>query len=195
MKKRDKYIVSVVIILAVVFHAVVFVGVVVPFVNTLRFVKGITDRAHRGQEHLFYETDYEQLLAACRELGQQALDGKLKPKQYRVFWDDPDPNASSFPQVILDLEPSFVTIEEDGTVDLELMPGPAFTMVLAFPEGQEGWGSVKLIDGLWYHSSGYREDYPRYMKKIDTMIEEGRRRKAARAATQPAPPSGEKTAP
>jgi hypothetical protein len=195
MKKRDKYIVSVVIILAVVFHAVVFVGVVVPIVNTLRFVKGISDRAQRGQEHLFYETDYEQLLAACRELGQKAVEGNLKPRQYRVFWDDPDPNASTFPQVILDPEPSFVTIEQDGTVDLELMPGPEFSMVFAFPEGQKGWGSVKLIDGLWFHTSDYGDEYPRYTKRLNAMIEEGRQRKAARAATQPAPPSGEQTAP
>ena len=182
MRKRDKYILSVVIALAVIFHGVVFISVVVPVANALSFVKGMSDRAQRGREHLFYETDYVALLAACRELGKQVAEGTLEPKQYRVFWDDPDPNASTFPQVILDLEPSFVIIEEDGTVDLELMPGPEFSSVLAFPEGQDGWGSVKLIDGLWFHTSDYGEGYPRYTKKLNAMIEEGRRRKATHQA-------------
>lgn len=38
---------------------------------------------------------------------------------------------------------------------------------------------MKPIDGLWHYNSGYSEEYPNYMKKIDAMIKQGRKRKAA----------------
>jgi hypothetical protein len=188
MKKSTRNItlfaITVVLALAAVF-------VVAPVVAFLAPIKAIIDRAHRGQEHLFYETDYDELLAACRELSQRVAEGDLEPKRYLVFWEDPDPNALTFPQAILNLEPSAVRIDTDGVVDLELLPGPEYFGVFAFPEGQKDRGDVKLIDGLWYYNSDYRDEYPRYMKKIDRMIEEGRQRKTARAATQPGLPAGE----
>jgi hypothetical protein len=57
------------------------------------------------RERLILETDYEGLLEACRELSRRATEGQLKARHYNVRID-PDPNASSFPQVILDLEPT-----------------------------------------------------------------------------------------
>jgi hypothetical protein len=179
--------------------AVVLMGIVamsIPVVHFILAMKSIGDQANRGREHLFYETDYSELVAGCRELSRRVAEESLKPKQYQVFFfdSDPDPNALTFPQVILDLEPMIVCVDRDGLGDVELLSGPEYFGVRAFPEGREGWGQVKLVDGLWYYDSDYRDEYPKYMKKIDAMIEEGRRRKAARAATQPAPPSGEETA-
>lgn len=191
MKKSTRNITLVVITVVLALAAVFVVYVVVAVATFVMTMKTISGRADRGQEHLFYETDYEELLAGCRELSRRVAEGNLEPKQYHVFWEDPDPNASTFPQVILDLEPSFVRIDTDGVVDLELLPGPEYFGVFAFPEGQKDWGDVKLIDGLWYYNSDYRDEYPKYMKKIDAMIEEGRQRKAARAAAPSESPSAE----
>ena len=92
--------------------------------------------------------------------------------------------------MILDLEPSLVRIDADGLVRLELLPGPEYFGVTVFPEGQAGWGDKKQIDGLWYYKSDYSEEYPNYMKKIDAMIEQGRRRKAMRQTSKEQGPSG-----
>lgn len=45
----------------------------------------ISSRAERGQKHLFYETDYYKLLAACRELSNRVAEGELRAAQYNVF--------------------------------------------------------------------------------------------------------------
>jgi hypothetical protein len=194
MKKNTRNITLVAITVVLALTAVFVVYVVVPVATVVMAMKTVSDRANRGQEHLFYETDYGELLAACRELSQRVAEGNLQPKQYNLFWEDPDPNVSTFPQVILDLEPSFVSIDADGVVDLELLPGPEYFGVFAFPEGQKDRDDVKLIDGLWYYDSEYRDEYPKYMKRIDAMIDEGRKRKAARAATQSGPPPDEQVA-
>ena len=191
MKKSTRNITLVVITVVLASGAIYVAGMAIlagAFFWTT--IKPITDRADRGQEHLFYETDYEELLAACRELSQRVAEGNLKPRQYHVLWEDPDPNASTFPQVILDLEPSFVHIDADGVVDLELLPGVIYWGVKAFPEGQEGWGEVKLIDGLYYYDSEY-DQHADHMRRIDAMMEEGRQRKAARATAQSGSPVAE----
>jgi len=69
-------------------------------------------------------------------------------------------------------------------VDIEIRPGPDWAGVKAFPRGQEGSGDVKLVEGLWYCDADYRDEYPDYMEQIASMIEEGRRIKAARARTR-----------
>jgi hypothetical protein len=172
--------------------AAMIVGLLVigiPVVHFVLTMKSIGDQADRGREHLFYDTDYGELLAGCRELSRRVAEGSLKPKQYQVFLfnSDPDPNALTFPHVILDLKPMIVDINRDGSVDVELLSWPEWFGVRAVPEGQEGWGQVKLVDGLWYCDANYRDEYPKYMKKIDRMIEEGRKRKASRRSMQSSP--------
>ncbi len=146
------------------------------------------DRARQGRHRLFYETDYDELLAACREMSSRVTDGTLEPKRYQVFFLDspPDPNAMKFPEVILNLEPSFVRIDIDGTVNVELLPGPEYFGVFAYPEDRAGWGDVELIDDLWYYDSGY-DTAPKYRTRIDRMIEEGRKVKAAGGAVPTEP--------
>jgi len=153
--------------------------VLAPAVAFLVPMKAIVETAARGRERLFYETNYEELLVACRELAKRVAEGDLKPKRYCVSGDDSDPNASTFPHVILNLEPRFVHIDSHGVVDMELLPAFNFFGVRASPEGQEGWGDVKLIDGLWYYDADYRDEHPKHMRKIDAMIEEGRQRRRA----------------
>lgn len=62
---------------------------------------------------------------------------------------------------------------------------------VAYPEGQEGSGDIKLIDGLWYCDADYRDAYPEYMKWIDARVEEGRRAREQRESDQTQPASGQ----
>ncbi len=131
--------------------------------------RSMVARAKQSRQRLFYETDYDELLAACRELSARAVEGELEPKRYVLseFWGDPDPNAATFPRAVLDLKPILVDIDMDGTVRLELARGFG---VHAFPQDQHDWGDLKLIDGLWYYDSTYQTD-PKYRNRIDRMIE------------------------
>ena len=38
------------------------------------------------------------------------------------------------------------------------------------------YGARQLIDGLWYYDDGYSDDNPRYKKKVDAWIEEGKKK-------------------
>jgi hypothetical protein len=163
--------------------------VVAPFVAMFVYFRKMGRRAWRGREHLFCETDYQELLAACRELSQQQASGTLKKALYHVHLGQRDPETLSFPQVILDLEPALIRLGTGGLGEvciIELFPGPDWYGVLAFPEGSPGRGEVKLIDGLWYSDPDYRDAYPDYMEEIDAMIEKGRRLRANRQ-TPPMP--------
>jgi hypothetical protein len=154
--------------------------VIVPVVQIVVFTKGLAPRAKRGRERLFLETDYEELLAACRELLAQMPSDTQEGRLYHVHLGKRDPETLTFPKVILDLEPSLIRVNtvNYGEVIIELFPGPDWFGVIATSEGHERRGDVRLTDGLWYFDTAYSDSYPEYVKRIDAMIEEGRRRKA-----------------
>ena len=171
------------LVLIIVVLALALVGIYA--VNpAVRVPASVQRSAERGREHLFSETDYGELLAACRGLlGQMPPDDSVG-RLYRVCLDKRDPETFGFPQVILDLEPAFVSVSpSDGRVKIELCPGPGGYGVIAFLEGYEGYGAVKLTVGLWYFDRKYGDRQSRYAKKIATMIEEGRRRREIRPTT------------
>lgn len=176
------------ILIFTVVVAIGLAGLTVRIVGFALEIKPFVDQADRGREHLFYETDYGELLAGCRELSRRVAEGSLEPKQYQAFFfnSDPDPNALTFAQVILDLKPSFVRVDRDGVVDVELLPGPEYFGVFAYAENDEGWGDVRLADHLWYYDSDYAT-VPKYRTRIDRMIEESRKHSAAQNAAQAEP--------
>lgn len=121
------------------------------------------------------KTDYKALLSACRELSDRANRGELKCKKYFLY-PPPDPEVSTFPQAILDLEASAVMIDTTGRVMIAVVGGLGGHFgVLAYPEGFEAsyphfkCGDRKLIDGLWYYDEKYNEN-PGYDKKVDAWI-------------------------
>jgi hypothetical protein len=181
MTARAKWTVAVVLVISAVWSVVVTVKIAIPFVQGISHFHEIYARAKRGRHYLLYEADCNEVLAACRELLARVDAGKLKPGHYRVFWRDPDPESTSFPQAILDLEPALVRMMNGSCLSMELCPGPDWYGVVAFAEGVDGSDDVKPIDGLYYHDADYREEYPDRMKWIDSAVEEGRRAKAARA--------------
>jgi hypothetical protein len=153
-------------------------AVAAPFVTMYVVFRKWLRRAERGREHLFLETDYQELLAACRELSKRRPSGGF----YHIHLGQRDPETLTFPRVILDLEPALVNVSPSsyGEVQVELFPGPEWFGLIASAEGQEGRGDVKLIDGLWYCDSKYGDEFPRYTRRINAMIEKGRQLRANR---------------
>jgi len=132
-------------------------------------------KGKQREVRLLCETDHQALLEACRELSRRVTKGDLKPRQYNVRLN-PHPEASRFPQAILDLEPTYVIIEPDGRVMIELHGGFLHYGVIAYPENYEEpilnfkYGDKKLIDGLWYYDEDYERD-PKQQKKIDALLQ------------------------
>ena len=128
------------------------------------------------QVRLLSETDHQILLEACRQLSKRHARQELESGTYYIGHDQ-GPKASSFPTTILNLKPSYVFIDDDGWVKLEMIGGLGHFGIIAYPEGYEkpSWseyGDKELIPGLWYYDEGYK-DNPKYRERIDALIQKG----------------------
>jgi hypothetical protein len=118
---------------------------------------------------LLSETDHQALLEDCRELSRQVGRPDL-PLRYFIRIH-PDPEISRFPQLILDLEPTYVQLYSDGRVEVELIGATHHCGVVAYPEDYKkpsdsfSYGDRKVVDGLWYYEDDYNE-------ALDKRIEE-----------------------
>lgn len=133
--------------------------------------------AQNKRVRLLCKTDHQALLEACRELSGRCDKGELKPGRYYIGYDQ-DPKASSFPQPILNLKPSYVFIDNDGWVKLEMIGGLGHFGVSAYPEDYKmpsysEYGDKELIPGLWYYDDGYR-GHPEYEKRIKALMQKGK---------------------
>ena len=126
---------------------------------------------------LLCETDYRALLGDCRELEARVRRGDLKAGTYGVRLNA-KPEAASFPQGILNIQPGHVVIMNDGRVILEMLGAPSYGVV-AYPEDypvdRHVQGDVELIPGLWYFDENYHA-YADRKKDIDALVAEGKRR-------------------
>lgn len=165
--------------------------VLTPVLRLMAVVRQKAQRANRGRDHLFFQTDYAELLAGCRELSRRVASGELEARGNCLYGEPQNREALSLPRAILDIEPAIIRfdVEGKGQVWIELRAMPDWFGVVAFPEGAEGSGDVKLIDGLWYQDADYRDAYPAHMKWIDARIEEGRRQKEERKTTRSPEPT------
>ncbi len=138
----------------------------------------------RMRVRLLCETDHEALLEACRELSRRAGRGDLRPGRKYGIRRDRHPVASRFPQPILVLVPSYVSISENdsGRVMLEMLGGLGHFGVLAYTEDYKkpyrtySYGDKKLIPGLWYYDDGY-QGHPEYEKRIEALMQKGKMKK------------------
>lgn len=176
---RRRVIAGAVVLILLVLAARFIIPSVLLLLGIVVFTKRWSQQAFQARNHLFFETDYQELVAACRTLSARTSAGELRSGHYRVHLGQRDPETLSFPQVILDLQPACILMDHPnpGEVVIELFPGPEWFGVMAFPEDSEGYGAVELIEGLWYRDPGYSKKDPEYVKKIDAMIGEGRLRK------------------
>jgi hypothetical protein len=141
-------------------------------------MKEIGKDARQRRMRLLCEIDHRGLLDACREISKQFVKGDLKKSTYRIR-KNADLETVKFPQVVLDLEPTHISIYEDGRVMVEMLGGMHHLGVYAYPEDYEykeplsDYGDKKLIDGLWYYDDGYHEK-KLYYKKIDALLQKGK---------------------
>ncbi len=145
------------------------------------FMKEVKKDVQQRQVRLLCETDHKALLEACRELSGWAARGDLKQGGTYNVRRDRHPKASRFPQPILDLNPSYVYIDENdsGRVMVEMHGGLLHFGVQAYTEDYKKpfpsfeYGDKELIDGLWYYDDGYL-DNPEYDKRIEALIQKGK---------------------
>lgn len=160
------------------FIAVIVSLVLLVLIFYLRSCKLMIVEIKKGQQRavrLLCETDHQALLTACREISRMVTDGELKKHEYRLRIN-PDPEISSFPQVIIDLEPTYIDIDPKGCVKIELYGGldhygvNAYTEDFKPPVSNFYYGGRELVPGLWYYDDGY-ENNPEYDKTIEALIQ------------------------
>jgi len=130
------------------------------------------EKTSERYEHLICDTDYQALLAGCRELSQMRARGKLLKNEYMVR-GNPVVETLHLPQAILDVQPTNVYIDSDERVTVELGGGLHHFGVYGYPDDYREpvsnfkYGDRKLIDGLWYYEDGYEEAAHR--KRIESL--------------------------
>lgn len=102
---------------------------------------------------LLHNTDHQALLVACRLLIKEGYEGK-----YKIAWPDKHPDVEKLPKEILALKPTYIRVEGDDYVHIELWGGMSHIGVTAYAEDFKkptknfNFGNKKLIDGLWFRS-------------------------------------------
>lgn len=126
---------------------------------------------------LLCRTDHQALLEACQELSRQALAGKLLTDAHYRFrpWPSPYRTVSRFPKAIRTLRPTYVYINEDGRVILEMFGGLSHFGVHAYPEAYKRrypdfkYGDRELVPNLWYYDDDYLKD-PEFDQAISAIM-------------------------
>jgi hypothetical protein len=93
----------------------------------------------RERDRLLHHSDHQVIRAACRDL-------MTKYAGEHIVGDD-----ARLPDVLRELGTSYVSVSKD-IVRVELHGGFDHYGVLAFPEGVEGHGDYKVMEGLWYYT-------------------------------------------
>jgi hypothetical protein len=174
MKIGKRMVLKIIVVVAIAFAVgYPLYGLYALYTSMIEVKKDVQQR----QVRLLCETDHKVLLEACRELSGRAGRGDLKPGRYNVRRDR-HPKASRFPQPILDLNPSYVYIDENdsGRVMVEMHGGLLHFGVQAYTEDYEKpflsfeYGDKELIDGLWYYDDGYLNN-PEHDKRIEALLQ------------------------
>jgi len=171
--------------------AIVVVTLIVYFVYPWyrsHAIEIITDRMiHEAQQRrvlLLCETDHQALLKAGREI---LSEEPVKERIQRIKNETPEgikrgegyffvPKGVQMPQVIWDLRPHLVAIDNDGRyLFIEMHGGMDHFGVRIYPEGFSEprplfHGGRKLLEGLVYYDEGYSSN-PEYDKIIEALLQ------------------------
>ncbi len=160
--------------------------VLISYLRVFRIFRGEAKKTQQRQVRLLCETDHPALLKACREISRMVAKKELKKYKYKVR-ENPDPEISSFPQVIIDLEPTYIDIDPKGRVTVELCGGfdhygvNVYTEDFKPPVSNFYYGGRELVPGLWYYDDGYFNN-PEYDKTIGALIQKGKTRQIEKNA-------------
>jgi len=183
---------SKIIVFILSFILILCVGIWVLFNVFLDFCPEPLKQINHTRAKVLYHTDHKELLRKCREklaaynktFNDDNNDNEEIPFTAQTSPDNSqnqiDSNEEWGPGLgpkgdapkktymrILDLNPTFVYISRTS-ITLELCTAFYSVSVTAFPEGIEGYGELKLIDGLWYNDAGLRHDpnFSVYLEKL-----------------------------
>jgi hypothetical protein len=156
--------------------------------DALLFFVGRSAYLEKAEMRLLRDTDYHTLLDACRELSQRAGELGLKPGHEYNMHLDPSPEAAKFPAIIRELDPMHVCLVNEY-VWIVFAGGLAHCGVRAYPPNYDNsatpgvkLGDIELIPGLWYYDEAY-DGNAYHRKRIDALIEEGKKRHPSRQTT------------
>jgi hypothetical protein len=116
---------------------------------------------------LLVETDPQALLEACRELSRRHPGGLM------------DANDLQLPEIIVALQPNYVSIDRHGVVEIGMYTGRWPFGINALPEdlqesekerAQHERRGRMLVEGLWYFEYGYWNDPAGYDRRIDELL-------------------------
>ncbi len=160
-----------IIVVAVVVAAA---AVLAPFAINFFGILRVFHRVQESRVRLLGKTDHVALLEACQELSRQVAAGELAPGRYArhgVQWDP----AFEPPEVIRELRPSLLKIDEDGRVVVGMAAGLSNISAIAYPDGYREhsasyhYGDRELIPNLWYCDMEYQRE-PDYDKIVDGIL-------------------------
>jgi len=137
----------------------------------------LVDGCNNKRRDLLCKRDLNAIAVASRELLAAAATEELRPGPYDFRHKPHSPEIARFPQVIRELNPAWVVIEPEGCLTIQFGGGfdhfglKVYSKDFKEPYAGFVYGSRKISDGLWYYDDGYRDESPRYKKKIDAWIE------------------------
>jgi hypothetical protein len=141
--KRRFIIVTLILAMPVLYLAVQFVA-------ALTIKHSLADVDYRVRH-----ADFHAVLAGCREMMTnkdsyypRRTDWPAESGVYIDFTVPAEVADPKIPKVIRDLQPGYVIIEKDSVLAV-FQGGFSHLACRAFPEGVEGQGTEKLVDGLW----------------------------------------------
>ena len=101
---------------------------------------------------ILYFTNHEELLAACRVVYENRGVYRHHPSIHPPADDGsyPDPRDPGMPAIIRHLGCTYIFLD-DRSLTVEMGGGFHHYGFIAYPEGEEGDGPRKLLDGLYYY--------------------------------------------
>ncbi len=129
-----------------------------------------TSEREQARARVLCEANHRVLLEQCRELA-----GRLEPDTYawnRLSGEE----IARFPAVIRMLDPTFVSIDGSGVVQIEVATKMSPMGVRAYPEDyaerhpEASYQDRELLEGLWYYDVGYRADPEAYDRVIKVLL-------------------------
>jgi len=187
MKARKKMAIGIAILIVAIVVVTLIVYFVYPWYRNLAFDIGTDRMIHEAQQRrvlLLCETDHQALLKAGREI---LSEEPVKERIQRIKNETPEgikrgegyffvPKGVQMPQVIWDLRPHLVAIDNDGRyLFIEMHGGMDHFGVRIYPEGFSEprplfHGGRKLLEGLVYYDEGYSSN-PEYDKIIEALLQ------------------------